>query len=455
MIGSLDSTRREATVVGAGVAGLLAAYALDRAGYEVTLVEERGRAGGLIQTVETEYGIAERAAHSLLVTPAVAELCRDLGVELTDMRRDSRSRFILRDGKLRKFPLSVGETAGALSRAAFARAGNHADALDLEAWGRRHLGGAAVEYLLTPFVRGIYGVEPSGLGVAAAFPELAVAEGRTLLGTMMRKALKGSSTNGSAKTSFSEEQKSFSGDAHATTNGNGRAVKSERKRMVAPLRGMGDLVSRLEGRLEERLGERFVRGVRVSEITEAPNVVITAPAYAAAELLDAQAPTLSDRLREVQYTPIVTATAFVSRDAFTRPVSGVGVLAPPSERRACLGILFNSSAFEGRVRDELSHASFTVLFGGASQPQWVTAPGEEIERAVKQELSELLGIRGGLLRLVVTHWCRAIPQYSTRLPRVWQSARETWCARPGRILFGNYTGQVSLRGMIETALSFS
>ena len=53
MLGTLDSTRREATVVGAGVAGLLAAYALDRAGYRVTLLEERVRAGGLISTRST------------------------------------------------------------------------------------------------------------------------------------------------------------------------------------------------------------------------------------------------------------------------------------------------------------------------------------------------------------------------------------------------------------------
>ena len=95
-----------------------------------------------------------------------------------------------------------------------------------------------------------------------------------------------------------------------------------------------------------------------------------------------------------------------------------------------------------------------LLFGGASQPHWVGASDEEIERAVTEELSAVLGMRGGPLELVVTRWPRAIPQYSTGLPRLWQTARETWCARPGRILFGNYTGQVSLRGMIETALSF-
>ncbi|HEX8290247.1 MAG TPA: FAD-dependent oxidoreductase, partial [Pyrinomonadaceae bacterium] len=105
MIGTLDETRREATIVGAGIAGMLAAYALDKKGYEVTLLEERGEAGGLIQTVHTEYGMAERAAHSLLASGPVMEFCQDLGVELAEVRPDSRARFVVRDGRLRKFPL--------------------------------------------------------------------------------------------------------------------------------------------------------------------------------------------------------------------------------------------------------------------------------------------------------------------------------------------------------------
>jgi NADH dehydrogenase FAD-containing subunit len=63
----------------------------------------------------------------------------------------------------------------------------------------------------------------------------------------------------------------------------------------------------------------------------------------------------------------------------------------------------------------------------------------------------LLGVRDVPVRLVISRWRRAIPQYSVTLPAVWQTARETWCAEPGRILFGNYTGQVSLRGMIESS----
>lgn len=438
MIGRFDEARREVTIVGAGIAGMLAAYALDKKGFEVTLLEERARAGGLIQTVQTEYGMAERAAHSLLASPSVVEFCRELGVELAEIRPDSRARYIVREGRLRKFPLGFGESLSTLGRAAFARAGEGTGALDFDAWGRTHLGDAAVEYLLTPFVRGIYGIQPAELGVEAAFPALSVEPGRTLLGSMLGKAFRRQSQNGH-------------GAGEVGANYQGPKKKTERRRMVAPRHGMGDVTARLERRLEERLGGRFRRGVRVEAVPDAPNVLLATPAYAAARLLERDAPELSRALREVIYTPIVSVTAFFPTGALARPLKGVGALVPAKEGRKSLGVLFTSSSFEGRVREESRQASFAVLLGGSSQPGWVDAPDAEIEAAVRGELEALLGVRGEPLRLVVSRWPRAIPQYSVALPGVWRKALETWCAAPGRVLFGNYTGQVSLRGMIESS----
>lgn len=437
MIGTFDTSRREATIIGAGVAGMLLAHALDKKGYEVTLLEEQARAGGLIQTVRTEQGMAERAAHSLLATEAVVGLCGELGVELEEVRREARARFVVRGGRLRRFPLGPAEALTALGRAAFARASEPTGSLDLDSWGRRHLGDAAVEYLLTPFVSGIYGALPAELGVEAAFPTFSVAPGRTLLGTMLGRAFGRTGT-------------------HATnghTSDGTKKTRKERRRMVAPRLGMGDLTARLERRLEERLGARFRKGVGVRELPDSPNVVISTPAYAAAGLLKASEPELAAALRGVSYSPVVSVTAFVRAEALSRPVKGVGVLAPSKEGRKCLGVLFTSSSFGGRVSDETRYASFAVLLGGSAHPEWIDATDAEIEEAVRGELAALLGVSGEPEGLVISRWPRAIPRYSVALPSVWRKARETWCARPGRVLFGNYTGQVSLRGMIESAAS--
>ena len=225
--------------------------------------------------------------------------------------------------------------------------------------------------------------------------------------------------------------------------------------MVAPRNGMGDLAAQLERRLEERLKGRFRKGVRVDSLPDVPNLILATPSIVAAELLATESPELSRCLREIQYTPLVTVTAFVSRESFSREIKGVGALVPASEQRKCLGILFTSSSFEGRVFDESRHASFTILLGGTSQPEWVSASDAEIRQAVREELAALLGIEGEPLELVITRWPRAIPQYSIELPKLWSAARASWCARPGRVLFGNYTGQVSLRGMIESAASLN
>ena len=413
MIGRLDASDKRVTVVGAGISGLLIADRLDRLGYEVTLLEAQDRAGGLIRTVRNEYGIAESAAHSFLVSPAVRSWCEELGVRLIDVRKTGRARYIYRDGKMRKFPLRFGELIGTLARVF--RKGDH-EAATLDDWARQHLGSAALQYLLNPFVRGIYGAEPQELGVAAAFPNLRVAAGMSLFGAMRARKK----------------------EARAR----GEAGKS-RSPMMAPATGIGGLVEKLDSRLTGRLGARYRKGVCVSEIPDAPNVVLSVPAYAAAGLLETHDARLAASLRAVEYCSIISVSAFVERSAFTRPVEGVGVLVPSSStERDCMGILFTSSSFEGRVRDESRHASFTVMLRDR--------PLDQVPEVVRRELEALLGIRQAPVRLETFRWARAIPKYSAALPETWRLAREGWASRPGRILFGNYTGQVSLRGMIET-----
>ena len=429
MIGTIDRRYREATVVGAGIAGMLAAYALDKRGYRVTLLEREQRAGGLIQTTRTDCGISESAAHSLIATEAVRELCSDLDVELIEPRKQARAKYILRAGRLRRFPLSFGEAVSTLGHAAFVRSTSDSTNYppiqappDLESWAMKHLGKAAFDYLLTPLVRGIYGVQPAELGVSTAFPFLNLPPGKTLLGAAFAR----------------KRNKS----------------KSKTKHRAAPRFGMGDLVEHLERRLEARLGSRFRKGEEIDSLPNSPNLIIATPAYAAASLLAAAAPPLAEKLRGVRYTPLVSVTTFVDQKDLPHPINGVGVLMPAREETKSLGILFNSSSFANRVNNEARLASFTVIMGGTAHAEWLDASDDEIRQAIKFELSALLGIREPGCT-VIHRWPAALPRYSSDLAKVWQKARDSWCIIPGRILFGNYTGQISLRGMIESAARLS
>lgn len=436
MIGSLRPGNRQVTIIGAGISGLLLAEALDRRDYEVTLLEAAQRAGGLIDTRQTPWGPSESAAHSLLESTPVRRLCERIGVDLVEVRKESRSRYVVRNGRLKRFPLRPLEALGALGRAYFmlpAREDRPKGGLQrpvkgqtLEQWARRFVGSSALEYLVDPFVTGIYGTPASEIDVSIAFPSLVIPRGHSLLSLQLHRWI---------ERKFRQ-----------------RLPSPPRKRMVAPRAGMGGLIKALEEHLEVRLGGRFRKGASVTSLPESKNLVLTVPAHAAAGLLESADPALSAALRQVQYTPLVSVTVFAPVSAFRKPPKGVGVLMPSREKRHCLGILFNSSAFPERVRDESQWVSLTVMMGGASHPDTLQYRDDELERAIRSELEPLFGLGAGAeLHLVIHRWPRAIPRYNDELRLALERARQGWCATPGRALFGNYTGQVSLRGMIETA----
>lgn len=419
MIGSLDPQKKKVIVVGGGISGLLCAYYLDKKGYEVHLYEASSRAGGLIDTVETPYGIAEHAAHSLLVNPTAKKLFKELRIKLYPVSQQSRARYILREGRLRKMPLSISELLQTFWSALTRPSKGHYHSL--QEWGEHHLGKKAVRYLLAPFLTGVYGASPAEISPHAAFPKLVPPKGRTLLWHLLK---------------------------------NRRKKKEGRPQMMVPRAGMDSLIRTLETVLEERLGSRFHLGEAMENVSHSDaNVVLCTPAYEAGKLLKTVAPDLSERLRLVKYTPLIASTAFIRKEAFPhgKNPAGVGVLIPRSERRKILGVLFNSSAFQNRVKLPQEYDSFTVMLGGTRQSKMVNLPEKDIEEKVEAELSHLFSLSRPVEHIHVWKQARAVPVYSSELEQTWKVASETWCAQPGRVLFGNYTGQVSIRGMIDSA----
>lgn len=431
MIGSLDPSSREATVIGAGAFGLIAAYLLDRDGYRVTLIDSAPRTGGLVRTIHTPHGLAECAAHSLLVSPPVARLFNELRVPLTPVRPGSESKYVLRNGKLRRFPLTAVEIASMLARAV-TRIGTRAplENPNLREWALHYLGAPALEYLISPMVTGIYGALPEELSVRAAMPRLA---------QMSRLTPDPETGLGAGRPSRAER----------------RALRKNRPQMMAPLHGMGSFIEAITEHLRARLKERFRLNDEARDLSDfdsVKNVILAVPSDAAAALFARAATSrpelsrLADALAKVEYAPLASVTAFVPKTALKQLPQGVGVLFPASESRRSLGILFNSSAFEGRVRLPDSMVSLTFMLGGARTPEALGWSESEIRGALLADLDAVFGLRENatITHLEISRWPRAIPKYGPTLQNAWETARATWCARPGRILDGNYTGQVSI-----------
>ena len=72
---------KKVCIIGGGVSGLTVAFLLKKKGLEVTLFEKSKRAGGNIQTVKLDDFMIEYAPNSLLRSPRLVDLIRELKLE--------------------------------------------------------------------------------------------------------------------------------------------------------------------------------------------------------------------------------------------------------------------------------------------------------------------------------------------------------------------------------------
>ena len=414
MIGTLDPAQRKVSIVGAGISGLLIGYSLKKQGYQVQIFEATSRVGGLIQTKTTPFGIAETAAHSMLVSEKVETFLRQLGVELISVNPKSKARFILRDEKMRKLPLSFFELIQTLKHF-FSKPKLLSDPLSLQDWGNAYVGQAATQYLLSPFVSGVFACSPAELNAELAFPALVPHPASQSLFRWLR---------------------------HRSKN----HKSAPRPQMKTLKYGLQDLVNRLAQELEGCIHLNHP----IDSLTELQgNVVLTVPTQALAKLIHTFDPTSFQALQKISYAPLVSATTFYRSTDFKHPPRGVGVLIPASERKRILGCLFNSSAFSDRVSSP-EYVSLTVMMGGTRNPDALNLSDQEIKDLIDVELRSLLKAHAPPLHLEIVRWARAIPIFSNWLKDAQNSLKTGFCSTPGKIVFSNFSSSVSIRSLIES-----
>lgn len=163
-------------VLGAGPAGLGAAYRAARQGRAVTVLERADRVGGAAGSFELAGVRVDHGSHRLhpSTAPAVAAVLRELlGDELQLRRRNGRIRL---DGRWVGFPLQLADAARSLAPGFLAGAARDA-AL---AWARRPraatyaehlragLGPTLCEHFYFPYARKLWGLPPEQLSVEQA-----------------------------------------------------------------------------------------------------------------------------------------------------------------------------------------------------------------------------------------------------------------------------------------------
>ena len=200
-------------IIGGGIAGLAAAYELEKARaagapVEYTLYEARPRLGGSLASEIVNGAVLERGPDSFLTEkPAAAELCRELGIDAdlipsNDAARKTyivvRNRLVaLPDGLMFLVPTKLVPTAltrlfGLRTKVRMAlellhppRPSGHDESV--AALVERHFGQEAVDRLADPLLSGIYGGDAAQLSAQTVLPRLVEME--TKYGSLTRGML--------------------------------------------------------------------------------------------------------------------------------------------------------------------------------------------------------------------------------------------------------------------------
>ncbi len=448
-----DSTQhdvKQVVVIGGGISGLACAYRLQQRGLPVTLLEASDNPGGLIGTVEKDGFLFESGPQSFQGTETLLQLIRELEIESELCKADPKApRYVLRDGKLVKIPMSpqailatsllgLGSRWKVVSEP-FRKTHPPSEEESVAKFVRRKFGHEILEYLVSPFVSGVYAGDPEKLSLRAAFPTLE--EWEREYGSILRGAMK-------SRSAQPKERKSAGPPPLCSFR---RGVSTLARAIAAKL-GNGLLLGAHAEKLRSCEGAsgatqiQFRRNGQTTAIV-ARTVILATPAPAASHLVSSVAPPLTQPLAGIAYAPVAVAGFGYYEKQIGQPIDGFGVLIPRAERIRTLGIVWNSSLFPGRAGE--GRVALTGIIGGATDPGVVNEPDDTIASIVQLDCEDVLDITGAPITSCVWKHPTALPQYNLGHSHIVKAIREGERATPGLFFAGNYLSGPSIGKCIE------
>ncbi|MBK8474263.1 MAG: FAD-dependent oxidoreductase [Sphingobacteriales bacterium] len=413
----LHRSRATVHIVGGGISGLMLAYQLHRRSIPIILYERSERVGGWLSTRQSPYGIIEGAANGLMRCIELDAMVADLGLAYQMPLATNTKRYVVRGGQLRRMPLGISEILQAAARFLLPHRPTKPLAT-LRDFVDTYLSPVAALQLLEPAMLGIDAAPLSELSFSLVLPDLARIQPRyaSLPWAML------------VDSDYRRRRR--------TTGGT-----------VSFAGGMQSLVDALERRLQAHIRYNTDGINNLDNIAPHDVRVLCTPAYESARFFG-QHP-LADLLRQVRYIPMLSATFFVSQETLKRFKAGFGCVIPRNENYHTLGVLFNHCIFEGRVAQP-NLASLTCIAQDSAATQHLDEAS--ILDLLTNELERLLGLDAPPLYSVLRRYHHGIPLYSPELngllPQISAQLQRDWA---NVRLFGNYTGQISIRGMGQSA----
>jgi protoporphyrinogen/coproporphyrinogen III oxidase len=439
---------RRIAIVGGGIAGLSAAFALEQerrrssAPIEYALFESSARVGGVLVTDHVDNCVVEGGPDSFISEkPWAADLCREIGLEdqLIGSNDAERKTYILVDGRLvvmpdglmfmvptKILPTVLSPLFGIRTKLRMASEWFHpphrtSGDETVAALVARHYGPEMVDRLADPLLSGVYGGEAGQLSVRAVLPRFADMEAKH--GSLGRAML-------SARRHMARVSKMLARPLFTS--------------LRAGMQQMVDAISARVTRSYLRTTEEVqaIQPIHDGWLLTARNqsdhfdaVILAVSTQVAARLTQPFATELATELAAIQYSSSVTVTLGYDEEVRRLLPPGFGFLVPRSEGLRMLACTFVHNKFRHRAPE--NRALIRCFLGGARDEQILSSSEKEIVELVRGELKQVLGVESEPLFTRVYKWNSAMAQYAVghldRLDRI------DWaCAQiPGLFLAGN------------------
>ena len=465
--GTAAARHTTVVVVGGGIAGLSAAWAITSAapGSNVVVLESDTRLGGKLQTGMIGGRAVELGPDAFLARrPEAVALCRELGLGDDLVSPGSRTAYVWSRRSLRRLPrgltLGVPTRLGPLARSGILspwgvgrvaldplrwrkpRAGDARRDADrpVAAITRHDLGREVTERLVDPLIGGIHAGDTRLMSTAAVFPALLDAASRG--GSLMRAL------------------REVTASTPAAATGAGAGPDSDPPVFNTVRGGLSRLVDRLAGALGERgVDVRLDTGVDRLEraasargtsprshgatrwalhsargTVEADAVVIATPATTAAALLEPVDHLLAAMLGEIAYADVTLVTLQMPADGVRHPLEGTGFLVPAST-----GLLITACTWLTSKWPELQRPGDVLLrvsMGRFGDDRPAHMSDDELVGRVLDELGPMLGLQAPPTDTVLTRWREAFPQYAVGHRGRVSAIEEASARLPGLALAG-------------------
>ncbi|HZW38561.1 MAG TPA: protoporphyrinogen oxidase [Ignavibacteriaceae bacterium] len=443
---------KKVVIVGSGISGLAAAYWLKKSGYDVLVIDKNKAPGGVMESAFQNGFMFDKGPNSGLETsPLIKEIVDDLGLsdKFVYANDKGNKRYILRNNTLHALEMNPKKmiqskllsTSGKLRVLAEPFIGRSKDGYyqSISEFVSRRLGKEFLDYVINPFVAGVFAGNPDNLSVKSAFPKLYALEekyGGLMVGTV--KSIK--------ERKRSAEKSKQSAKMFSFENGMQAFPKA-----IADYLGK-DLELFSEVKCIKKENDKYtITYDNAGEIkTVTADVVISAiPAYMASEVFKDFDSTLVKHLNEVYYPPVIVLYLAYKKQSITQPLDGFGFLIPAKERKSFLGAIWSSVLFPKRADDD--KASFTLFIGGARNPEIVSMDKELLFKKVINEFEDIMGITDKPVFNQYRYWPKAIPQYNIGYIEHERYFDEFEKKNPGLILSGNYRGGISVGDCIKNS----